>query len=357
MAGKNRNALASDRFRVKIKGMRSGQTGPVESEVAAVLLEERLVGNAPLKAALGHMMENGRMGHSLLLVGEPGLGTGFAARCIAADLLYPQGGTAAEHMVQGHCCYAVAKSGDRTSGRIETGIVREAIAVRGGAKNGDYLVGQVMAARSECFNSGLSTQGRVILLYGVEHMNEASANALLKVLEEPPENVTFLLTASSLAGVLPTIRSRCYDFTLAPVDPAVCAEYCTRQGVPPQEAQLLSRVFDGRIGTVLAVMGNKTRRERLEQARTLAQAAAKKDGYQLAVQLASLEKDRAAADEVLEDLSALAAAALYQPDLCPLQGQQAAAAIRVADQTRSRLHANGSAKLVLTLCAAELADL
>ena len=48
-------------------------------------------------------------------------------------------------------------------------------------------------------------------------MNEESANALLKVMEEPPEGVLFLLTADSLAGVLPTIRSRCVSFAIAPV--------------------------------------------------------------------------------------------------------------------------------------------
>ena len=321
------------------------------------MLEERLIGNTLLKQSLRRMLAGGHVGHSLLLVGEAGLGAGFAARCIAADLLYPEGGPAAEHMVQGHCCYAVAKSGDRDSGRIETGIVREAIAVRGGAKNGDYLVGQVMAARSECFNSGLSSQGRVILLYGVEHMNEASANALLKVLEEPPENVVFLLTASSIAGVLPTIRSRCYDFTLAPVEPAECAAYCTRQGVDAKQAKKLSAVFDGHIGTVLAIAGNKTRAARLEAAGNLAKAAADGDAYGLAVQLAGLEKDRAAADEVLGDLAALAAAALRMPQLCPLRGEKAAAAIHLTDKVRRRLHDNGNPKLVLSLCAAELASL
>lgn len=322
----------------------------------AVMLETRLAGNAPLKAAIAQMRAGGRMGHSLLLVGEPGLGAGHAARCIAADLLYPAGGPAAEALLRGQCCHAVAKSGDRDSGRIETGVVREAIAVRGGAKNGDYLVGQVMAARSECFNSSLSTEGRVILLYRVERMNEASANALLKVLEEPPENVTFLLTASSLAGVLPTIRSRCYDFTMAPVPLAECAAFCQKRGVSAEDARLLSAVFDGRIGTVLAVAQNKTRRARLETARALAQAAAQKDAYTAAVLLAAFEKDRPGADEVLEDLSALAAAALRDPSLCPLQGLRAVAAVRAADTARERLRRNGSAKLVLTMAAAQLAE-
>lgn len=343
--------LARMGFRVKI---RRDNKSFRKAEVHALMLQERLVGNDPLKASIGRMLTNGRMGHSLLLVGEPGLGAGFAARCIAADLLYPQGGPAAEHMVQGHCCYAVAKSGDRSSGQIETGIVREAIAVRGGAKNGDYLVGQVMAARSECFNSGLSAQGRVILFYGVEHMNEASANALLKVLEEPPENVTFLLTASSLAGVLPTIRSRCYDFTLAPVLPSECAAWCEKQGVAKDLAERLSLVFDGQIGTVLSVAQNKTRCARFETAQALAQTIADGDEYTLAQTLSALEKEKDAIDEILEDLSCLAAAALRQPQLCPLCPQKAVQVIQVIDETRRRLHANGSVKLVLTICSAEL---
>ncbi|MFR9065813.1 MAG: hypothetical protein ACLVJH_01720 [Faecalibacterium prausnitzii] len=84
---------------------------------------------------------------------------------------------------------------------------------------GRYLVSQVKAMRTEIFNTSLSAEGRAVLLYHVERMNEESANALLKVMEEPPEGVLFLLTADSLAGVLPTIRSRCISFAVAPVSP------------------------------------------------------------------------------------------------------------------------------------------
>ena len=48
---------------------------------------ERLAGNEALKQEVGQMLENRRLSHSLLLVGEEGLGTGFAARCSAADYL------------------------------------------------------------------------------------------------------------------------------------------------------------------------------------------------------------------------------------------------------------------------------
>ena len=49
---------------------------------------ERLAGNDALKRELGTALHSGRLPHAVLLVGEPGCGAGFAARCLAADYLY-----------------------------------------------------------------------------------------------------------------------------------------------------------------------------------------------------------------------------------------------------------------------------
>ena len=157
------------------------------------MMIDRLEGNSELKTSVRLMLGGRRMTHSVLLVGEEGLGTGVAARCVAADYLYPERRRAAEALLRGECCRAVAKAGKRDSGQIETGIVREAISVTGMGSGGRYLVGQVTAMRSEIFNTSLSAEGRAVLLYHVERMNEESANALLKVMEEPPEGVLFLL--------------------------------------------------------------------------------------------------------------------------------------------------------------------
>ena len=61
---------------------------------------DRLAGNEALKAELGAALRTGRLPHAVLLVGEPGCGAGFAARCLAADYLYPQGGPHAEAVLQ-----------------------------------------------------------------------------------------------------------------------------------------------------------------------------------------------------------------------------------------------------------------
>lgn len=321
------------------------------------MMLERIEGNAALKTSVRQMLASRRLTHSVLLVGEAGLGTGFAARCIAADYLYPAGGAPAEALLRGECCRAVGKPGDRDSGRVETGVVREAITVSGMGSGGRYLVSQVKAMRSEIFNTSLSAEGRAVLLYHVEKMNEESANALLKVMEEPPEGVLFLLTADSLASVLPTIRSRCISFAVAPVSPQECVRYCTARGVEPKTAALYSELFDGHIGTVLEAAQDPARMERIEKALALAKAAAQKDSYAAAVLLSAYEKDKQGAAALLTDLRAVAAAGLRNSHHAPVQGQSAQRTLRLAEAALQRLASQVNPKIVLTVFAAKFSAL
>ena len=317
------------------------------------MMLDRMEGNAELKSSVQLMLAARRLTHSVLLVGEEGLGAGFAARCIAADYLYPVGGAPAEALLRGECCRAVAKAGKRDSGQVETGIVREAISVTGMGAGGRYLVGQVTAMRSEIFNTSLSAEGRAVLLSHVAQMNEESANALLKVMEEPPEGVLFLLTADSLAGVLPTIRSRCISFAVAPVPPEQCARYCAAQGVDKKTAALYSELFDGHIGTVLAAAQDEARTAQVEKALQLAKTAADRDSYAAAVLLAPYEKDKAGAAALLTDFRAVAAAGLRQSPHAPVQGDAARRALRLADAAIQRLGAQVNPKIVLSVFAAK----
>ena len=142
---------------------------------------ERLAGNDALKAELGTALRGGRLPHAVLLVGEPGCGAGFAARCLAADYLYPAGGPHAE---------AVLKKEDT-----------ECLVLQGEGASGQIPVKKVREAREAIQRSALSTDaaGRVLFIYGAQNLNGSSANAMLKIIEEPPEGVLFLLTATSAA--------------------------------------------------------------------------------------------------------------------------------------------------------------
>ena len=193
----------------------------------------------------------------------------------------------------------------------------------------------------------------LVVLYHVERMNEESANALLKVMEEPPEGVLFLLTADSLAGVLPTIRSRCISFAVAPVSPEDCARYCTAQGVGAKDAALYSALFDGHIGTVLAAARDEARREQVDRALALAKAAAARDSYAAAVLLAAYEKDKAGASALLADFRAVAAAGLRGSSHSPVEGEAARKALGAADAAMQQIGAQVNPKIVLSVLAAK----
>ena len=295
---------------------------------------ERIAGNRELKQDLKTALGSGRIAHSILLVGEPGCGAGFAARCLAADYLYPNGGPHAEAVLRGQ----------------DT----ESIVVRGEGASGQMKVEAIRVARQNIQNSALSSdaEGRVLFIYGAQNLNGASANAMLKIMEEPPEGVMFLLTASSAAAVLPTIRSRCISFAVAPVPPEQCARYCAAQGVDKKTAALYSELFDGHIGTVLAAAQDEARTAQVEKALQLAKTAADRDSYAAAVLLAPYEKDKAGAAALLTDFRAVAAAGLRQSPHAPVQGIAAQRALRLAEAAIQRLGAQVNPKIVLSVFAA-----
>ena len=122
---------------------------------------ERIAGNRELKQDLKTALGSGRIAHSILLVGEPGCGAGFAARCLAADYLYPAGGPHAE---------AVLKKEDT-----------ECLVLQGEGASGQIPVKKVREAREAIQRSALSTDaaGRVLFIYGAQTLNGSSANAML----------------------------------------------------------------------------------------------------------------------------------------------------------------------------------
>jgi DNA polymerase-3 subunit delta' len=79
---------------------------------------------------------------------------------------------------------------------------------------------------------------RVVFLAPAEVLNAPAANALLKMLEEPPPRTQFVLTSDRIDDVLPTIRSRCVLVRIAPPAPEVAAAWLKEQGVAEAEELL-----------------------------------------------------------------------------------------------------------------------
>ncbi len=73
---------------------------------------------------------------------------------------------------------------------------------------------------------------RVVVLYPLDALQTEGANALLKTLEEPPQDTVFLLVTDRIDRILPTILSRCRQFPLQPPQPEAARQWLERQGVP-----------------------------------------------------------------------------------------------------------------------------
>ena len=99
---------------------------------------------------------------------------------------------------------------------------------------------------------------RVAIVDAADEMNRNSANAVLKVLEEPPPNAVLLIVAHAPGRLLPTIRSRCRRLALQPLaDDTVIGllgELCAGH-VQPDERLALARLAEGSIGRALELAG------------------------------------------------------------------------------------------------------
>lgn len=96
---------------------------------------------------------------------------------------------------------------------------------------------------------------RVVLLEEAETLTTAAANALLKVLEEPPPNVRFFLVSTSLARILPTIRSRCGAVSFLPLSEAFIVSMLSRYEKDATKTLVLARMSEGSVGRALQWWG------------------------------------------------------------------------------------------------------
>ena len=92
---------------------------------------------------------------------------------------------------------------------------------------------------------------RVVILDPVDEMTVSAANALLKELEEPPARVTFFIVCHQPARLLPTIRSRCRELRLHPLDPDSLSAALAQAGLDLDGAEALAALAQGSAGEAI----------------------------------------------------------------------------------------------------------
>lgn len=143
--------------------------------------------------------EEGRLPHAVILEGSP-------ARNDTAKLLARAVVCRSEGKRPCGQCPACLKA--------QAGSHPDLVLLDGDADPRAFPIDTIRTIRSDAYVKPNEAPAKVFVLLGVQNMTEVSQNALLKVFEEPPENVFFILTVVSASSLLPTIRSRAQVFSL-----------------------------------------------------------------------------------------------------------------------------------------------
>lgn len=108
---------------------------------------------------------------------------------------------------------------------------------------------------SEAFIKPIFAGKKIFIVKNIDDAMEVAQNKLLKILEEPPHNVYFLLTCSNIDKVLPTIRSRCVKIELSRLDDATIKKLI--KGIDEESENLAISVSDGQIGKAMTLVNKK----------------------------------------------------------------------------------------------------
>ena len=151
-------------------------------------------------------------------------------------------------------------------------------------------VRELLGALSDRAFSGGS---RVVLVDEGDRLNVNAQNALLKTLEEPPENTVFIICVTSINNLLPTIISRSQTVRFSPMEEDRLAQELIKKGAKEADAQWIARVCEGSLGRALECMSDENMLEMGKNVRRMYDIAVSGKGVAAASGCIKAEKETA----------------------------------------------------------------
>ena len=227
---------------------------------------KNLIGNDHVKQTLSGLLANGRVTNSLLFVGDEGVGKRQFALELAKAFLCKE---PADHQACGACaaCLRADVFAFPTSDKGED---YERVFFSKHPDVGMVIpfkrnvrINAVRDLEREANFRPYEAQARFFIIDDAEKMNDASANALLKTLEEPPPSTYIFLITSRPDSLLPTIRSRCQTIRFAPVAADEILQFMVdEKAFTHDEARLAARLARGSIGRAVSINVGQFREQR-----------------------------------------------------------------------------------------------
>ena len=249
---------------------------------------DSFAGNAAVKSQLAAECDAGRFPHALLIEGAPGSGRRTLAHIIARAALCRDSDPSARPC---GTCTACQKAVPPDLTEL-------------GGDGAAIPVDTIRWLRDEAYLMPNESAYRVMILVGADNMRHEAQNALLKILEEPPAHVIFILTCDSRTAMLQTIQSRCVCLSLTPTTWEEAAPIL-RERLPRADEEELQRahgLFGGCIGQVIDGVSEGTFRQVLEMVPQMAAAIVAPTEVELLQLTAPMEKEKQLTAGVLAGL-------------------------------------------------------
>ena len=252
-----------------------------------------VIGQEHITIPLSNALQSGKVHHAYLFSGPRGCGKTSSARIMARSLNCEKGPTPNPCGVCQSCKDLVANG----PGSID--VIELDAATHG-------LVDDARDLRDKAFFAPVNSRYKIYIIDEAHQLGPGAANALLKVVEEPPPHVLFIFATTEPDKLIATIRSRTHHYPFRLVPPGILQEHlqkvCDQESVKVEKGvlPLVVRASGGSVRDALSVLGQLL-------------AGAGKDGvtYDIAVQLLGFT-DGALLDEAIDGLAARDLGSVFQ---------------------------------------------
>ena len=252
-----------------------------------------VIGQDHVTVPLSNALASGRIHHAYLFSGPRGCGKTSSARIMARSLNCVNGPTPTPCGVCQSCTDLVA------NGPGSLDVIELDAATHG-------LVDDARDLRDKVYFAPVQSKYKIYIIDEAHQLGPGAANALLKVVEEPPEHVIFIFATTEPEKLISTIRSRTHHYPFRLIPPGILAanleKVCNAEGV---------KVAKGVIPLVVRASGGSVRDAQSVLGQLLAGAGKEGVSYDIAVQLLGFT-DSALLDDAIDALAAGDAATLFK---------------------------------------------
>ncbi|WP_456433831.1 DNA polymerase III subunit delta' [Thermosulfuriphilus sp.] len=214
----------------------------------------KIIGHQRPLAHLQRALKQGQIAQAYLFYGPAGVGKATCAQALAQILLCKEGSGCGQ-------CPSCLKMIHQTH--------PDFILIR--PQGVQIRIADIRNLQEQLSFAPLEGQRRLVLIDEAQRLGREAANALLKILEEPPQGTHFVMVAPKIEDLLPTIVSRCQRLYFGPLCLQEAEEVLINQGLPPEDAHLGAKVSLGSPGAAMSLgpEGLKKVRETFSQIKAL----------------------------------------------------------------------------------------